>query len=752
MVLSKDVLKKATEIFEGAQQAGRQMLYEHEVYTLLKKVGCETPKFVFIRDENDITEKMLSVFGREIVIKVVSRNIAHKQKVGGVKRVSVHDDMFVKFVVHHMRETVLSHYDADSLPEIDGFLLVEAVEFRESLGYEVMIGMSSDRDFGPVMTLSKGGDDAEFFAKYYDPANIFLPTLTEAESQEIAKGINIRHKFENIGHPEYMTMMARTMAALSRLAYAFSPLSKSRPAFYLKTADVNPFVFTKDQRFMAIDGYAEFMPADNTEIRRVKTDGLDSVFRPKGIAVLGVSTDPEKPALSREILHLLMDFNRDDIYCINPKGGEAVYGGRKFTLYDSLESLPSEVDLAVYSAPAKYIPSFFTTLKTKIPKSVVLIPGLPSGVKYTEFEAQLDAVVPEEVRVVGPNCMGVFFAPDETHEGVNTLFLDEDRFKLEYGEFSNVAMLTQSGGMAVTLVDRFDQTPLFKAICSFGNKYDVKLMDLVAYFDAIDTVKVIAMYLEGFDPLEGRMFYELAMQAKKPMILYKGGRTEEGAKAALSHTAAMTGNYEVLEAACAQSDVVLMEDIEMFGDVIKGFSLLANKKFSGVNVAAVTNAGFEATIFSDEIGGMRIAEISGTTKQRMKEINTHGLASVSGAIADVTPMTDDVMYGAFIEALLMDDNVDCMMVGVVPHVDSLKASPETCQDPDSLAHIICRIYQKTDKPMVVSINAGDYYDAFAGIMKSAGVPVYDNVKSAARVLDIVTGWHTRQKKRGDHNG
>ena len=747
MVLSKEVFKKAEAIFASAAQSGRQMLYEHEVYELLKTVGCETPNFVFIKDEKDINDRMLAMFGREIVIKVVSKDIAHKQKVGGVKRVSVHDDMFIKFAVHHMRESVLSHYDEDTPPEIDGFLLVEAVEFRESLGYEVMIGMSSDRDFGPVMTLSKGGDDAEFFAKYYDPANIFLPTLTEAESVEIAKGINIRHKFEAIGHAEYMTAMANAMTAMSRLAYTFSPLSATRPAFYLKTLDVNPFVFTKDHRFMAIDGYGEFIAADSEEVRRVKTDGLDSVFRPKGIAVLGVSTDPDKPALSREILHLLMDFRREDLYCINPKGGEAVYGGKNYTLYESLDALPVKVDMAVYSAPAKYIPSFFSAIKTNFPKSVVLIPGLPTGVKYTDFAAELDEVVPENVRIVGPNCMGVFYAPDETHEGVNTLFLDEDRFKLEYGQYSNVAMLTQSGGMAVTLVDRFDKTPLFKAICSFGNKYDVKLADLVAYFDAIDAVKVIAMYLEGFDPLEGRMFYELAKEANKPMILYKGGRTEEGAKAALSHTAAMTGNYEVLEAACEQSGVVLMEDIEMFGDVIKGFSLLADKTYRGVNVAAVTNAGFEATIFSDEIGGMRIAEISDATKQRMEAINTHGLAAVSGAIVDVTPMTDDVMYGAFIEALLMDENVDCMMVGVVPHVDSLKASPDTCGDADSLANIISRIYKKTDKPIVVSINAGDYYDAFAGIMKSAGIPVYDNVKSAARVLDSVTGWHIRQNRK-----
>jgi len=684
MILTKEVRTQAENVFREAQAKGRNILFEHEVYALLNCIGLATPKFVFIKNAEDITSEMLTEFGKEIMVKIVSKDIAHKQKLGGVKKIFSYDEMFVKYVVDSMEKKVLSNFEGKEKPDIEGFLLIEAIEFRESLGYEIMMGITDDRDFGPVMTLSKGGDDAEFFAKYYDPANLFLPFLTKEESEKFAQDINIRHKFEDIGHPEYTTLMADTISALSLLAYEFSPLSKSKTKFNIETIDVNPFVITKDHKFLAIDGYAEFSQASSEDIRRVVVDNLDSLFKPKGIAVLGVSTDPNKFSLSREILQLLIDFDRDDIYCVNPKGGEVTYSGKKFVLYESLDDLPCDVDMAVYSAPAKYIPSFFSSLGKRMPKIVVLIPGMPSGIKYSEFAKQLDEVVPKGMRVVGPNCMGVYYAPDEEHEGVNTLFLDEDRLKIEYGEFSNVAMLTQSGGIAVTLIDRYLKTPLFKSILSFGNKYDVKLTDL-----------------------------------------------------------AMTGNYEVLEAACEQSGVVLMEDVETYCDVIKGFSLLANKNFRGVNVAAVTNAGFEATIFSDELGGMKIADISEKTKERLVEINTHGLASVGTAIVDTTPMSTDKMYGEFIEALLMDDNVDCMMVSAVPHVDSLKAAPENCHDADSLANRMCDLYKKYDKPIVVSINAGDYYDDFVEIMEKAGIPVYDNVKSAARVLDTVTGWWNR---------
>jgi len=743
MVLTDNIIKKSEVIFEKAMKDGRDMLYEHEVYSLLNLVDIKTPNFLFIVGADEITDDVLSKFGKEIMVKIVSKDIAHKQKLGGVKKIAAYDKMFVKYVVDRMKEEVLSHFEGQK-PVVDGFLLIEAIDFRESLGYELLMGISMDRDFGPVLTLSKGGDDAEFFAKYYDSANISLPFHDKAQADEMAKNINISKKFEMIGHPEYTDYMADGIHAMSKLAYGFSVLSESKTKYNLKVMDVNPFVYTKDNKFMAIDGYAQFEKQDDNVIRRVKTVGLHSIFKPKGIAILGISTDPTKQSLANEILHLLCDFDRDDIYAINPKGGTINFEGRTFTLYKSFEDLPCEVDMAVYAAPAKYIPSFFSDLKAKMPKNVVLIPGIPMGVQYADFEKQLDEVIPQEIRIVGPNCMGVFYAPDSESKGVNTLFIDEERLKINYGEMSNVAMLTQSGGIALTLVDRFASQPLFKSIVSFGNKYDVKLADLMAYFDGEENVKVISMYLEGFDPLEGRMFFELAENAHKPLVLYKGGRTEEGAKAALSHTAAMTGNFEVLEAACEQAGVVLMKDVETYADVIKGFSLLSHKKFTGTKVAAVTNAGFEATIFSDEIGDMSIAKLDAKTLKRLDEINTHRLAAVSSAILDVTPMSDDKMYGQFVEALLMDENVDCVMVSAIPHIESLKAAPDNCHDEDSLAKQLVRLHEKYNTPMVVSINAGDYYDEFVNIMEKAGIPVYDNVKSAARVLDIVTGWWNKR--------
>ncbi len=342
----------------------------------------------------------------------------------------------------------------------------------------------------------------------------------------------------------------------------------------------------------------------------------------------------------------------------------------------------------------------------------------------------------EGIRVIGPNCMGTYYGKGKDAIGVNSLFIEEDRLHIESNERSNVVLLSQSGGMAITMIDKLKNTPIFKAVVSFGNKYDVKITDLIALFELQDIIEVIALYVEGFDTLEGRAFFEIAKNSIKPIIVYKGGKTEAGAKAAQSHTASMTGDYEVFESACQQANVILLEDASMYMNTIKTFSLLAHKEINGMNVAGVLNAGFEATIASDELGSLQLAKPSEKTMKTLKSINTHGLVDVSNSIMDVTPMTDDVMYGKYIEAFLKDDNVDSVLVGVVPHVENIKSTPDTCHDENSLANIVVKLFHKYNKPIIVSVNASEYYGEFVSIMEKGGLPVFSDIRSAVRTLEI----------------
>lgn len=732
-------------ILQKAHADGRAVLFEHEVYGILAAIGVDVPRCVFVRDIVEVDEAMLKPFGAAVMVKTVSRDMAHNQRYGGVKKITNMDPLFVRFVLSSMKDEVLSHFAEGSKPRIDGFLIVEFVKFTQALGNEIMIGMGEDPSFGAVVTLTKGGDDAEFFSRYYDPANLFLAPITFEEALEITRALKIRHKYEETGHADYLEKMAHALAAVSRLGHHYSFMTCRKARWFIKTLDINPLVFSADGRFIAVDGYAEFVPAQQgiRACTRPNTQGLDRYFHPKGVAVLGVSSIPEKYSMARVIVSLFMDMGRQDIYCVNPKGGECVVDGKTFPLYRSLAEIPGPYDLIVYAAPAKNTLKFLETVPED--KAVILISGLPSEIPYGQFAAEAGRIRKSGVRIIGPNCMGVFHAPDEAHQGVNTLFIDESHLRIPYSARSNAALFTQSGAMGITTVERAQHSRIIRTIVSFGNKIDVNTPDLMAYFMAQPNIDVMALYIEGIGEGEGRQFFDLARQSEKPVVVYKSGRTEAGAKAAASHTAAMSGSYDVFKAACEQSGCVLTEVLDDFYTFTKAFAMLNGKRPKGNRVAGVVNAGLDATMGADTLKFLQQAVLSEDTARRLGELNTHGLVDTRTSFLDLTPMTDDVGYAKFIEAVIQDENVDCMFVAVVPHIENLKTLESDYLDSDAVFPLIAGIAQRYDKPIVVSVNSGNHYQHAVAYLEESGLPVYGNIHAAIRSLDaFVQYWMSRK--------
>jgi acyl-CoA synthetase (NDP forming) len=686
------------------------------------------------------------------MVKVVSAGIPHKQKIGGVRRVAAADPLYVQFVVTRMRDEILSHFAPGEAPEITGFNLVEYIPHTQAIGYEVLIGFREDPAFGPVLTVSKGGDDAEFFATHYDPANLFLPPMEYPDALALMHSLHIRHKFEQIGHLEYLEHMARAVAGMSLLAFRYSPTA-AESRYVFTSFEVNPFVISKDNRFVALDGLAEFRTSSQVDnwAPGANRINLEALFRPRGVAVIGVSADRSKYSLGREVAELLHDLGRDDLLLVNPKGGAIHFGETEYSLYPSLADLPNPVELAVYAAPAQSAPEFLRSLAGGAVRAVILIPGVPASLPYMDYACQLKGAVPPGVRLLGPNCMGVYFAPEANggavSKGVNTLFINEERLEVRSSERSNAVLLTQSGALAVTALDKLRGCRPFRAVVSFGNKFDVKVSDLLAYFEDDPSVGVISLYLEGFDSGEGRRFYDMARGMRTPIVAYKAGRTEAGARSAASHTASMSGSYEVFCAACQQSRVILAETIEEHYDLVKAFSLLVAKPPAGNRVAGVVNAGFESTMGADELKGLTQAHLSPGTIERLNAINRFGLVDTSSPFLDITPMADDRMYADFVEAVIRDPGVDCVFVAVVPHAVSLKTDPETCRHSDGLASLLLGLAAQHDKPMVVSVNAGRYYADFVSLLEEGGLPVYGDIRSAISSLDTFVSYRLGRAAR-----
>lgn len=160
-------------------------------------------------------------------------------------------------------------------------------------------------------------------------------------------------------------------------------------------------------------------------------------------------------------------------------------------------------------------------------------------------------------------------------------------------------------------------------------------------------------------------------------------------------------------------------------------------------MAGIVNAGLDATMGADTLESLEQAQLLDETRKRLLEINTHGLVDLGTSFLDVTPMTDDAMFAAFVDAILADPGVDCAFVAVVPHIENLRTTDDVCRQADALAPLLVETIHRHGKPVVISINSGNHYQELVRVFEENGLPVYSDIRSAIKALDVFAAWHMR---------
>jgi acyl-CoA synthetase (NDP forming) len=772
-------------VFRSAYSAGRSFLYEYEVYEILSLLGLSVPSYIIIRDPQDITHSTLSLFsGSKLVCKIIAADVSHKQKQGGVK--IVHKDLdFIRYTAEQMVRRFeepggFERATPDARVEgvrVEGVLLANYIDYSKDLGNEVLLGIRESRAFGPVISFSKGGTDAEHFAANFSPPNLILPPIGREWAQALQASTHIQKKYIAEGTEEYIDKIVEAEVKFSRLAVAFSSFFPSETEFVIKEFEVNPFIFDYNGSFIAIDGYASFekkreeaeevrkadhpagtvppsvrpsgfQPTNRQQGYRQKSNpqqgnpqqgNLRPFFEPDGIAVIGISrTDNNKPG--NIIIKNLVDLLRDDMYCVNPKGGAVTISGTEFSLYRTVTEIEENIDLAVITVPVHAVIEAVDSCIEKNVKAVLLIPG---GFSETTQDSRTEEEIAEKcreagVRVMGPNCLGIVYAGDEHHPGINTFFIPEEKFKVNLEKEKNVAILSQSGAMGIMEIYNLRNAISPKVIVSYGNQLDVDPADLVAYFEDDPMVDVIGLYIEGFKPGAGRKFFDVTSECRKPIVVYKAGRTEAGALAAQSHTASMAGEYDVARAAMKQAGLIVADSMIDHGDLIKTFALLHDFKVSGNRVAVIANAGYEKTYAADNLGELQLAKLDDATRGRLEDALPPYVAIMP--LLDLTPMVTDEQFEQCIDIMLSSPNVDALCISIVPQAQVIHTTDEEIEHYErNIASRIVETVHRHMKPVVVSVNvvsgADAVYNRFGQVMDSGGVPTYLTAERAMVCLN-----------------
>ncbi len=723
-------------VLERAGRDGRRRLYEHEVYDILAALKIRTPTCVVARQDADITHGTLSMFGSErIVLKAISVEVAHKRQAGGV-RVVYKDLDFVRYSVREM----LERFSARGLP-LAGVLLVEHVDYSPELGNEILLGFRESAAFGPVISFSKGGADAEHFAAHFSPPNLILPPIDHEWAAALQASTHIQKKYLDEGRGDCIAKIVDTEVRFSELATAFSSFFPSATRFVLTELEINPFVFDRHGTLLAIDGYAAFQEREPLppRLEMLPKETLTPLFEPRGVAVVGISASDNGKA-GNIIVRNLAGLGREDLYCVNSRGGRATIAGKQYPLYRTVAEVPDPIDLAVVTVPAAAAPAVAEDCARKGVKVLLLIPGGFSEITNDRSaeERILEVARRHGMRVVGPNCLGVVYAGEGGHPGLNTFFIPEEKFKVNLDRERNVAILSQSGAMGIMEIYNLRNAISPKVIVSYGNQLDVDPADLVQYFEDDPMVDVIGLYIEGFNPGAGRRFFEVTSRCRKPIVAYKAGRTQAGQRAALSHTASIAGEYRVARAAMKQAGLVVADSMIDHGDLVKTFALLHDFQVNGNRVAVIANAGYEKTYAADSLAELALAELDARTQARLAEV-VPPYVNVE-PLLDLTAMVSDEQFERCIDIMLGSPAVDALCISIVPQAQVLHTTDREIEHYErNIASRIVETVHRHRKPTVVSVNvvsgADAVYNRFGQVMDSGGVPTYLTAQRAMACLN-----------------
>jgi acetyltransferase len=447
---------------------------------------------------------------------------------------------------------------------------------------------------------------------------------------------------------------------------------------------------------------------------------LHSFFSPRSIALVGATE--REGSVGRSIWENLRAFE-GEVFPVNAKRAE-LFG---IKAYASLSALPTVPELAVLVTPAASVPALIEEAgKIGIRAIIVISAGFKeTGAEGAKLEQEaLEAAKRHGVRLIGPNCLGVM----NPHSGLNATFAASMAKK------GRVAFLSQSGALCTAILDwSQEQNVGFSAFVSTGAMADVGWGDLIRHFGHDEHTQSIVMYIEsvGADA-QGFLAAAREVAAKKPIVVIKVGRTAEASRAAASHTGAMTGSDDVLDAALRQNGVLRVDTIEELFDMAE---VLAKQPLpAGPRLAILTNAGGPGALATDALvlGGGTLAALTQDTLQKLDAVLPAHWSHHNPV--DVLGDADAARFTQALQIVSSDANVD----GVLAIL-----TPQSMTKPSEIAREVAELAATTSLPLLASWMGAESVREGRAILNSARIPTYDYPDEAARAFVRMHEHHTR---------
>ena len=462
---------------------------------------------------------------------------------------------------------------------------------------------------------------------------------------------------------------------------------------------------------------------------------LEKVLNAESVAIVGASTNETKRGY--QAIRILIDEKFGGrIYPVNPKE-KSILG---LKCYPKVSAIEGPVDIALITTPANTTPAILEDCGLKGVHGAVIIAGGfgELGEEGRALETRMvETARKYGIRLIGPNTSGMMNLKDRLN-----------LVGLKNAPRGNIALLTQSGNMALTLITeaKLKSRMGFSYYVGVGNEADIKFHEYLEFFRQDPDTRAILMYVEGMR--QGREFLQQAYTTTidKPVVLLKSGRSTTGKRSAGSHTGALAGMSEVARGAFRRAGIILIENSN---DLFPAAETLASlPPIKNNSVAILADGGGHATIAADLLSdlGVNIPEFTEKTRNKLKQILPFA-ASVPNPV-DVAGGTDadPSLFADCARIILKDPNVGgLLLVGLFGGYGIRFAESLALLEEDA-AHQMGKMVKKGKKPIVVHSLYSSEKPHALDLLRYYNIPVYDSLDVACKCIGVLTEYGTYLKK------
>ena len=698
----------------------RTVLSEIESKELMAQAGIPVVEARLARTKAEAVAFSKEI-GFPVVLKIVSPDVIHKSDAGGV-RLGLADETQVGIAYS---EVVAAAQQANSGAVIHGV----SVQRMARPGAEVIVGMFKDTQFGPVLMFGLGGVFVEILK---DVAFGIVPLLPGDASRMIneIKGAALLRG--------YRGQEAADLRALETILLQLSEFVERTPA--IKEVDLNP-IFAYRDGAVAVDARVILEPEPqraqrhDAAVSALPVRRFGERFPPKSIAIVGVS---QKSAMGAPgftgmvFLRVLREAGfAGRLYPINPKLSEI--DGLK--VYASVTEVPEPLDLAIIAVPATGVPK---VLEECVAAQVANVHICTSGFAETgEAEGKLledrlrEIAVRGGLRVIGPNCIG-FHVPSARIKMFEEVELLE----------GPVAFLSQSGGHAINFLKQaVDFRFGLSTLISYGNALTLDAPDFVEYLAGDAGTQVICMYTEGVR--DGRRLFDLVRRTNpvKPVVIWKSGLSEAGARAAASHTASLAGDRQVWDAFFRQTGAISVESTEEMAEV--AMTLLHANRLRGRRAVVLSGGGGNNVATGDICAqeGIELPPLSPKTMGALQAFVSSVNQGLTNPMDVPGVLTNVSLLRRVLDVLVADEIVDVIIL----HMAAVFFTEDLAGGVSEFYKVITETAQRgpASKPIVMALDTAYAYEgteARAREFREAGVPAYVSIRSACRAVSRVADY------------